>query len=254
MKWLAEIQLDSNPYGIAEEVLKRAGYSILQQNVNSGHSVVIHHPEFERSCSANEVHFRLETLADRISVCSRFLGAPFSITDIVIRELKPDGTYKNYFYGKISCQTTSSLSFTEHYDPGPNYDPEKYRAALLEQHRREEEANKERLISLLAASLSNPNILNVLSLMKMDDPSATDLGHIVDLIQDECNGDIGEFTTKAKQRRFERSINHPEIMGLKARHAVSREQPPPKPMSFEEAKEFAHRVGAAWLDRIEKYE
>lgn len=253
MKWLAEIRVESDPEGIMERVLERIGYSILPEEVSSAESIVIFHPEFDATGSANEVHRGLEELAEQLGANSEVLGTPIRVTDIVIRELKPDGNYSNHFYEQISVRMVASVSVTEHYDPGPNFDPKQHEAALLEKRQLEEEAQKEKLISRMALSLSNPSVPKVLRLLQLNEPSATDLGHIVDLVRDQCNGDIREFATKAEQQRFERSINHPEVMGLKARHAVTRAEPPPKPMSIEEAKDFARRVGAAWLNCVENH-
>lgn len=55
------------------------------------------------------------------------------------------------------------------------------------------------------------------------------------------------FGSGKEFERFDRSINHPKAMGLEARHAVSKVDPPPKPMTLAEARTFAHRVGTAWL-------
>ena len=77
------------------------------------------------------------------------------------------------------------------------------------------------------------------------------LGHIIDIVQDACQGDLNAFASKNKITQFNRSINHPKVMGLKARHAISQEQPPPKPMSFEEACLFAKGIGRAWIESLE---
>ncbi len=252
MKWLAEIHLDSDPDGIMERVLERIGFSILPEQPSSDKSIVVYRPTFDSSDGANEVHRGLEKLVEKLGVNSEVVGAPIRVTDIVIRELHPNGTYSNHYYEKMSVRMVASVSISEQYDPGPNFDPKKHEAMLLERQQHEEEVRIEKMVARIALSLSNTSVPKVLRLLQISEPTATDLGHIVDLVRDECNGDIGKFATKAELKRFERSINHPEVMGLNARHAVTQVEPPPKPMSIQEAKEFAHRVGAAWLDRVER--
>ena len=93
-----------------------------------------------------------------------------------------------------------------------------------------------------------------MKLLKIPEPTTTELGHIVDLVQNECRGSMGKYATRNQLRRFSHSINHPDVFGLKARHAVSAEESPPNPMGYAEAREFARSIGALWLADIERGE
>jgi hypothetical protein len=87
-----------------------------------------------------------------------------------------------------------------------------------------------------------------MELLAISSPTAAELGHICDLIQDAQRGDLTGLTSDAQRIRFERSINHPAVLGLRARHAVSYEQPPQNPMTLDEATQFVRSLADKWLD------
>jgi hypothetical protein len=49
------------------------------------------------------------------------------------------------------------------------------------------------------------------------------------------DGDLSDIATGKQLTRFNRSNNHPDILGLKARHAVANDDPPPDPLDIGEA-------------------
>lgn len=68
-----------------------------------------------------------------------------------------------------------------------------------------------------------------------------------DLIQNDADGDLVRFASEAQFTRFNRSINHPDVLGLKARHAVSNVESPPDSMSMIEATQFIIDVAEKWI-------
>lgn len=117
----------------------------------------------------------------------------------------------------------------------------------------QEAEQRNALVALIGAALENPTVLKVMELLSIKEPSPTELGHIFDLVKGACpKKDLSPFANDAQINRFGHSINHPEVFGLTARHAVSRQQPPADPMTYDEARLFARRVGESWLDSLKR--
>ena len=72
--------------------------------------------------------------------------------------------------------------------------------------------------------------------------------HIFELIEDDMGGAMKDLVSHNRQTRFERSINHPLAFGQQARHVISKVEPPPKPMSLDEARSFVEDLAARWLE------
>jgi hypothetical protein len=75
------------------------------------------------------------------------------------------------------------------------------------------------------------------------------MGHIADLIQDDTGSEMKNLVSDKQLTRFYRSINHPDVFGELARHIVSDDEPPPNPMSLEEARSFVRVLANRWMER-----
>jgi hypothetical protein len=82
-----------------------------------------------------------------------------------------------------------------------------------------------------------------------DDLNPQTMGHIADLIQDDIGGAMRDLVSGNQLTRFYRSINHPDVFGEQARHIVSKEEPPPKPMNIHEARKFVHGLVELYLEK-----
>ena len=115
---------------------------------------------------------------------------------------------------------------------------------------RERIAKVQRVQTLMRASWRSELVLTVLKLLD-GDVTGTDLGHVHDFIQDNVGGALyPTFGTETEFTRFNRSINHPTVLGLEARHAVSNVDAPPNPMTKNEARDFMVRVSWAWIEDV----
>jgi hypothetical protein len=79
--------------------------------------------------------------------------------------------------------------------------------------------------------------------------NAMNMRHIRDLIQADMGAAISELAPKAQFNRFVRTIHHPAVLGMEALHIESICEPPPNPMSIQEARSFIKGVAAKWLER-----
>jgi hypothetical protein len=73
--------------------------------------------------------------------------------------------------------------------------------------------------------------------------------HISELIEADIGGAMKDLISKNQLTRFERSINHPDVFGKHARHIVSNAEPPPNPMSLDEARDFIRDLATGYLEK-----
>ena len=110
----------------------------------------------------------------------------------------------------------------------------------------ERQARAEKAAQLMRAVMRSDLVLTVLRLFE-GEPWGTELGHVHKLIQYDMDGDLSRFGTRNQFERFNRSINHPGVLGLKARHAVTNDEPPPDPMNLKQATQFIRDVADKWI-------
>jgi hypothetical protein len=77
-----------------------------------------------------------------------------------------------------------------------------------------------------------------------------------EVLKDRFGGDKAiiehlRVCSKNDIERFTRTVNHQEAIGAFSRHARLNHQPPPNPLSFEEAVSFIMTLLKAWLDSAE---
>jgi hypothetical protein len=104
----------------------------------------------------------------------------------------------------------------------------------------------------IALAAQNPDVAEVLEIMGRPDPlSFADLYKVYEIIKHSGalnpamnSAGVSEATT----RLFTRTANHPEASGDAARHARSRDQPPARPMTLDEARAMLRSLASAWLD------
>lgn len=74
------------------------------------------------------------------------------------------------------------------------------------------------------------------------------LYHIFEIVRGDMKGAFEKLATKDQQARFTHSMNHPKVLGEKARHAVSTTQPPSNPMRLDEARQFIRNLAERWME------
>ncbi len=110
----------------------------------------------------------------------------------------------------------------------------------------ERQARASKAAELLRAAMASDDVLEVLRLFE-GEPWGTELGHVHDLIRDDVSGDLSRFATKAQLTRFNHSINHQDALGLKARHATLKTDPPRDPMTLSQATAFIRDIAEKWI-------
>lgn len=101
-------------------------------------------------------------------------------------------------------------------------------------------------ISMIAVAEKNPDIADALSFYQRG--TWFDLFKAWEKVRDGTDGRSNAWTTRNERSRFTNTVNNPEVIGDHARHGVPTGDPPPNPMSVEEARGFVGRLIKTWID------
>lgn len=252
MKWSIELLKTPDDIELIRSAIAHSGYAIAEATFGSEVSWVLTHPKYREYESAGLVREDVIQLQSRLSEIGAVEDVDLDIKVGDVWKQNTDGSVNKYGFaelvggvvagGTMKCGTSSNLDLSE-----------EARARLIAEAQRIENAQKRKAqISRIRLAIDKPIVVQIMKLLKVSSLSMTEAGHIVELIQDDLRGDLSEFATNNEITRFKRSINHPAIMGLGARHAVPKGDPPPKPMTESEARSFARQIGLKWLKSHEQ--
>lgn len=243
MKW--RVKLVELPDYLCQhrQLLQATGYRLVEIEA----SWYLTSDRYESFESAIRVREDAQSLVDRLRRIGQLEGIELSPALGSVFQLHPDGTEN--IHASIQSGTVIRLtsSATQVYASNADISTEE-RLGL--QERLQLPLARARMVRI-QLELTCPAYLTVQELMATPKTSPTDLGHIIDTIQDAQNGNMEELCSKAELTRFYRSINHPKAMGLRARHVVTNQEPPVNPMTEHEAKVFAHNIATHWLRLVE---
>lgn len=251
MKWEVIVERYTGDFRLLSDIL--ASWQLALLEIDG--SFVLRSEEFESCTSSGDVWNIAQHAAKTLNAVSDLnedIDLKLELGGVV--EYSDDGSKK--IHAHIEIKGVSSLALVGHLAIVTNSPP----SDMTEEERAEWERRQaeERYQQLLAKTiirvvpaLDDSNVITVMRMLGTDLHPAT-MGNIVSLIQDDMNGDLSGLVTKAQLTRFERSINHPEVYAEKARHIVSRQEPPPVPMHQEEAETFVKNMVNEWLHN--KYE
>lgn len=253
MQWFIEVTDIAGDRALVDALLRRAGYELTAEEPVRFRKL-LSHPKYREYATASEVHADAKHLVETLRRFSELEGTAMGIGIGAIQSKQPDGRVNKHIFaeGQTAISVTMSGIGTVTVTSNPDIAEEERQRLIEEAEVKAAERKRMSIIRRASAALQRPRILEVMKLMNIPKPTTTELGHIIELVQDECGGGIGKYASRNQLKRFDRSINHPDIFGLEARHAVSAEEPPPKPMDYAEAKEFARNIGALWLADVER--
>jgi hypothetical protein len=245
MRWRVAISDFPNDPRLLRELLAPLAISLVAEN--DEHFLVGEPFELEQSAEAvHNIAIHLETVALEVKRGDSAARCSFK-TGSVFERASGDSWRKHAFVtlqagalaiatavGVVTVGTSSALSEEER--------------RRLEQERKELEFRdlSQRTIPRFVSAVRYPNALQVQQLLHGDLDPLT-LGHIGEIIENDLGGAIKQLVSKRQWTRFQRSINHPDVFGVNARHIVSNEQPPPNPMSLSEAQAFIRELASKWL-------
>lgn len=249
MRWQVGISGFKCELELIEQVFERLGYKIVENE----EIYYLNSDKFETCSDHNAVWEEANKLKNSIQnllVLIPIKNIAFNLEHIL--ETQEDGSSQKHCFAAVVMSASTVLTLNGHaLTIGTPEEIEKQRIKREEQEKREKVRET---VKLIATSSKYDQVQLVLDLLKGQlTPLIT--GHIFDLIEDDIGSDIKLLSNKTKIRRFTRSINHPDIFGVEARHIVSRQPPPPDPMNLEEAKEFIKELVNKWVEqKFEKTE
>ena len=107
-------------------------------------------------------------------------------------------------------------------------------------------------IDWVQSAMSNEAVFNVLKIMSpKNEMDWVNLYRIYEIVVNDVKG-LGEivrreWATKKAINRFKRTANHPDAVGLHARHGFLKEAPPERPMLLSEARALVETIVHGWL-------
>jgi hypothetical protein len=246
MKWRVELLGITGSQRLLSDVLRELSVFVIEED---GRSFLVSE-QFETRDTPAEVHAyasRIQSIVNEVCEHALEIELAFSVGSVV--EETADGVRRQHHFLVVS--DSIHLHVAGHVaclkvEPAAHLS-EKERKRL-ESERREQEYQhlRAKAVSWIVAAFNDDRALTVQRLLQ-GDLTPQPLGHIADLIQDDLGGSVTQLASKSQWSRFYRSINHPDVFGEQARHIVSSVDPPPHPMSLDEARAFIRGLAANWL-------
>lgn len=234
-----------------EEIIRTAmtsnGYEISHESADSVEIWLLTHQKYEHFEMASVIHEDAESLVARLSEIAALEGIEINIFVGSVLRVNADGTTNKHHFATFSSHIRLEAHAQTHVTYNPIITVDERLRRIAEAEERKTARERAALISRVARAIADPTLIQIIRLVRASNLTMTEAGHIVDIVHDALEGELGALTTKDELSRFRRSINHPKVMGLSARHAVTNVDPPPKPMTENEARSYAKRIGREWL-------
>ena len=240
-----------------ERRIADAGFRLIDPIGQDQGVALVSHPEFAR-CDGPMALSMVCDLKEWLAIASQYAGRPVGKFEFrrVLR-VDSDGTQMQEAFAECVGQSgvLDQSSFTVNRSDETE-EQRLLREAEEERLRREAEGQEDarvgRLIKALAAQEVVREILEV-----VNDPRATShaLWAMYEKVKEAVRGpnEVAKLINCGRDEvdRFWGTINNDvESLGADARHGASRRKKPANPMTLEEAREFARRIGHAWIDRL----
>ena len=196
MRWSVEIANLIGDESLLSQILSRVGYELQALDDRGFQGRVLHHPKYERFESATQVHDDAKNLADMMSRFSELDGTKLGIQFGPVRLHHPDGSTNRHIFAELHALLgNASMIATATVNRNPALSDEEHKKLLEEAAARAEEQRRNVLMRRATAALQHAGVLEVMKLMSIQEPTTTELGHIVDLVQDACGGNIDRYTS-----------------------------------------------------------
>lgn len=251
LTWSIEVVGVTGDESVVTAVVAAEGYELTERHDGNSVKKVLRHEKYQPSEDASAINADAQQLADRLARFAAAQGLPLGIAFGPVQRVGADGSTSKHIFVQATSAISITCTATATVLRNPDISEEERVRLENELTARAAAHKRQALIRRGQAAMKDGRVLDLMELMKVEALNPTQMGHIVDLVRDMCGGNLNAFASRKEVERFDRSINHPTVMGLDSRHAVSREQPPPWPMTISEAGEFARRIGAAWLAQLD---
>jgi len=246
MKWEVIVKNYVGNYRLLSDVLARWDLELLK-NVNDW---ALRSEKFEVCKTHGEVWKIARHVKETLETLSGLNeDVDFKLGLDGLAEYKNDGSKSKHVY--VEVKSAVALAIVGHpavitVSPRPDMSDEERKAWEKKQAEEKYQKLLDETVVRVIPALDNDNVITVMKMLNSDLNPAS-MGNIVNLIQDDMNGNVSDLVSKTQLTRFERSINHPEVFAERARHIVSKQVPPPVPMHQDEAESFVKNMVKEWL-------
>jgi len=163
-----------------------------------------------------------------------------------LHEQKEDGSRSQHVFLSGTLGINSSSSFDLTYD-SIGGTSEEDRARLEAEYQEHQYQEKLTLISCrVLSAFRDERCLRVHRLLKQE-LNPPRMFNIFELIRDDLGKNLNSLASNNDLKRFKTSVNHQQVFGDESRHIVSKEEPPPNPMSLGEAQDFISKIADSWF-------
>jgi hypothetical protein len=245
MKWRVQIRECRGEKRLLRDLLKELSIEVIEQE---GELFLIS-DVFESMRTAGEVHAfasRIQSIDSEIGEGDPDITMNFQVGYVC--EALENGQQRKHIFlaargAAFAMSFAGAVCVVQH---GSSLSEAERKRIEEEEKERAYQGKRRKAISRFVPAFRDDRALQVQRLLKTD-LTPLSMGHIVDLIQ--ADGSMKNLISRNQQTRFYRSINHPNVFGEQARHIVSEKEPPPKPMSLDEAREFTRALATRWLEK-----
>lgn len=253
MRWLVELCNTAGSERLLSDILRRFSLEVIEMD---GVKYLRGKP-LEGNSAPQEVYAvakRIEDILKESATRPPYPEASFSVGGKVLDLSVPEPARTCIFVrGASSVQANYSSGGAVSVGPTVAMtDEERLRQEeeRLRQEKEQREHEYQRVLELTSVAVlsafADENALMVQRLLAAP-LQPLELGHIAEIIESDLGGLKRNLASIAEWTRFNRSINHPVVFGQAARHIVTSQDPPPRPMDLGEATAFIRRVSAEWL-------
>jgi hypothetical protein len=244
MRWRVSVSSLPDDSRLLQELLAPLGFSLIAED--SGDFLVGDIFEPEQSAEAvYKTATHLEEVASEIERGDPAAQCKFKTGSVF--ERAENGSWRQHAFAKLEARAFAIATATGILSVSTSNLSEE-EGLRLEQRRKELEFRslRERTVPKFASAFRYPHALQVQQLLRSELDPLT-LGHIADIVEDDLGAAITQLSSRNQWTRFRRSINHPDVFGVNARHIVSSVEPPPDPMTLDEAQAFVRDIARQWL-------
>lgn len=210
--------------------------------VKEGDQYYLKSTEFSQLKNADEVRDKAEEILTLINGASKLaLGTRKPLTTGVVLKIHDDGSREGFVSVSDSATLREAISVTKISSDGSV-----------------QEINQaDPIPEWIKVSQNDENVAKVLRLLSNFSYDWVNLYRIYEVAEDDV-GEIAKinqegWATETAIRLFKHTANSVGAIGDQARHGKERMQPPPKPMTFSEAKSLIEAILHNWLrSKIQK--
>ena len=240
MRWKVELESIKGDQRLLADLLSELSLNLVLDEDRP----YLHSDLFESLETAQEVH---ELAREKVSFLNDIIrwGGDIelfcAVSQVWMR--RPDNTYKPHTLLQVANLSSSgSIQSVECTVNGE-------KPTQAEKKEWAYQRDRDKAIPLLVAATKDERVVNVLQLLagELTPFTMSHLGEIIENDMGKGRNNLVPGASVNRWKRFDRSMNHPTVYGLQARHPVSNDEPPSNPMYRDEAEHFIRLIAERWL-------